>query len=48
MIEEDNLALEISEKLEKCHDLYAELIPTVEQYRKEILGKYANVKDRFR
>ena len=44
-IEEDDLALEISEKLEKCQDLYDKLIPTVKQYRKDILVKYANVKD---
>ena len=44
-IEEDDLALEISEKLEKCQDLYDKLIPTVKQYRKDILAKYANVKN---
>ena len=44
-IEEDDLALEISEKLEKCEDLCDKLIPTVKQYRKDILAKYANVKD---
>ena len=47
LIEEDNLALEISEKLEKCQDLYDELIPTVKKYRKDILVKYANVKDQL-
>ena len=35
----------ISEKLEKCEDLYDELIPIVNKYRKDILAKYANVKD---
>ena len=44
-IEEDDLAIEISEKLEKCQDLYDKLILTVKQYRKDILAKYANVKD---
>ena len=44
-IEEDDLTLMISEKLEKCEDLYDELIPIVNKYRKDILAKYANVKD---
>jgi len=47
LIEEDDLALEISEKLEKCQDLYDELIPTVKQYRKDLLVKYANVRDQL-
>ena len=46
-IEEDDLSLDISEKLENCQDLYDELIPTVKQYRKDILVKYANVKDQL-
>ena len=45
LIEEDDLTLMISEKLEKCEDLYDELIPIVNKYRKDILAKYANVKD---
>ena len=44
-IEEDDLTLMISEKLGKCQDLYDELIPIVKKYRKDILAKYANVKD---
>ena len=44
-IEEDDLTMMISEKLEKCEDLYDELIPIVNKYRKDILAKYANVKD---
>ena len=47
MVEEDDLALKISEKLEKCQDLYDELIPIVKQYRKDILAKYAIVKDKL-
>tara|TARA_Y100000296_G_scaffold83721_1_gene115398 strand:- start:13 stop:1059 length:1047 start_codon:yes stop_codon:yes gene_type:complete len=46
-IEEDDLASKISEKLEKCQDLYDELIPIVKQYRKDILAKYAIVKDKL-
>ena len=34
-----------SDKLEKYQDLYDKLTPTVKQYRKDILVKYANVKD---
>ena len=47
LIEENDLALEIAEKVEDCHDLYDELIPTVKQYRKDILLKYEIVKDQL-
>ena len=47
LIEENDLALEIAEKVKDCHDLYDELIPTVKQYRKDILLKYEIVKDQL-
>ena len=34
-IEEDDLAMMITDTLEECRDLSAELIPTVERYRKD-------------
>ena len=45
MIEEDELAMEIIEKLESCEDLYDELIPMIKQYRNDILVKYEDVKE---
>ena len=45
LIEEDDLTLEIADKLEECQDLYHELIPTLESYRKDIMEKYTLVKD---
>ena len=47
LIEEDDLALEISETLESCQNLYGEVIPTIEQYRKDILVKYEGVKEQL-
>ena len=45
LIEENDLALEIAEKLEDCQDLDDELIPTVKH--KDILVKYEIVKDQL-
>ena len=47
LIEENDLALEIIEKLEDRQDLYDKLTPTVKQYRKDILVKYEIVKDQL-
>ena len=47
MIEEDELAMEIIEKLESSEDLYEELIPTIKQYRNDILVKYEDVKEQL-
>ena len=40
----DSLASKISENLEECEDLHAELIPTVQRYSKEIVERYTIVK----
>ena len=47
LIEENDLALEIIEKLEDRQDLYDKLTLTVKKYRKDILVKYEIVKDQL-
>ena len=45
LIEEDDLALEISEKLEECQDLDGKDRSIVERYRKAILERYVIAKE---